>query len=98
MKPSPIKQNLGFAVGLLAFLSTYALLAPLQAGESGASVVVIFNSKMAESKQVAEYYAQRRQVPADHIFGFELPITESMTRVEFLEQLQNPLSKNLEAN
>ena len=103
MKKSGIQQigNLPFGSNLLAALVLTcgcALLAPLRAAEAGSSVVVIYNSKMAESKQVAEYYAQRRQVPASQVFGFELPVTESMTRVEFLEQLQKPLLKSLETN
>jgi uncharacterized protein (TIGR03790 family) len=73
-------------------------IAPVRAVDSGASVVVVYNSKMAESKEVAEYYAERRQVPPNQVFGFELPVTETMTRVEFLEQLQKPLLKKLEAN
>src|SRR5438477_4699598 len=79
-------------------LTWWAAVANLQAAESGASVVVVYNSKVAESKQIADYYAQRRQVPANQVFGLELPVTEAMTRIEFLEKLQNPLLKHLEAN
>src|SRR4051794_29126625 len=60
---------------LLLLLSPFAS-APLRAADSGASVVVVYNSKMAESKEVAEYYAERRQVPANQVFGFDLPVTE----------------------
>ncbi len=81
-----------------ALLAISTSIAPLWAAESGSSVVVVYNSTMPESKQVAEHYAQRRQVPASQVFGFELPATESMTRLEFLEQLQKPLLKNLQAN
>src|SRR3954468_4829635 len=69
-------------LGLL--LIGWAALAPLSATEAGTSVVVVYNSKMAESKEVAEYYAKRRQVPSNQVFGFELPVTESMTRLEYL--------------
>jgi len=79
---------------LLGFLAS----TPLRAADSGASVVVIYNSKMPESKEVADYYAQRREVPASQVFGFDLPVTEAMTRKEYLEQLQTPLLKKLEAN
>ncbi len=66
--------------------------------DTGADVVVVYNQKLPESKQVAEHYAARRQVPASQVFGFDLPLTETMTRTEFLEKLQAPLLKNLEAN
>src|SRR4051794_29115026 len=72
-----------FLIALL--LIGWAALAPLRAAETGTSVVVVYNSKMAQSKQVAEYYAKRRQVPSNQVFGFELPVTESMTRLEYLD-------------
>lgn len=67
----------------------------LQAADSGASVVVVYNQRLPESKAVAEYYARRREVPARQVLGFDLPVTETMTRAEFTEQLQKPLSKAL---
>jgi uncharacterized protein (TIGR03790 family) len=67
----------------------------LQAADSGASVVVVYNQRLPESKAVAEYYARRREVPARQVLGFDLPVTETMTRVEFTEQLQKPLAKAL---
>ncbi len=78
--------------------SVGALKVPARAADSGASVAVVYNTKMPESKNVAEHYARSRQVPADQVFGFDLPVTEAMTRTEFLDRLQNPLLKKLEAN
>jgi uncharacterized protein (TIGR03790 family) len=65
------------------------------AANPGAEVVVVYNSRLPESKQVADYYATRRQVPTNQVFGLELPVTETMTRTEFLDQLQKPLLKKL---
>jgi len=45
-------NRMRLAVVLAAF---NAGIAPLHAAESGTSVVVIYNSKMAESKQVADH-------------------------------------------
>src|SRR6266851_7308285 len=73
-------------------------LASLPAADSGSSVLVLYNSRVPESKEVAEYYAQKRAVPASQVLGLDLPATEAMTRSEYLEQLQNPLLKNLETN
>jgi uncharacterized protein (TIGR03790 family) len=66
------------------------------AANSGTQVVVIYNSRLPESKQVAEHYAQRRSVPADQLFGFDLPVTEEMTRTQFEEQLLRPLRERLD--
>lgn len=80
-------------------LALFALVAsPLSAAESGSSVIVIYNSRSAESRQVAEYYAQKRQVPTNQVLGFALPEkTEDISRAEYVDGLQKPLLKKLEA-
>jgi uncharacterized protein (TIGR03790 family) len=73
-----------------------AFLSSATTGGAATEVVVVFNSRVPESKEVAEYYAQRRQVPKEQVFGLELPTAEAMSRKEFLDQLQQPLLKKLE--
>ena len=68
-----------------------------RAAGPGDEVIVIYNTRVAESKQVADYYAQRRAVPSNQVVGFDLPADESMTRQEFLDKLQTPMLKHLEA-
>jgi uncharacterized protein (TIGR03790 family) len=87
MKKFPVQ----FAVLALA-------LAPLLARAGGNEVVVIYNSRLPESRAVAEYYAGARQVPANQIFGFALTTNEEMSRPEFRDTLQVPLAKRLEAD
>lgn len=77
--------------GLL--LSSFAL----RASPAGSEVVVVYNSRMPESKAVAEYYAQKRLVPKDQIFGFGLSTSNFMTRAEFRDALQKPLAKKIES-
>jgi len=72
------------------------LCSTLLAGAPGDAVVVIYNSRLPESKELAGYYVQRREVPTNQVFGFDLPVTETMTRGEFRDQLQKPLLKALE--
>ena len=64
--------------------------------EPGASVAVLYNSNLAASRELAEYYAARRHVPAAQLFGFELPDTEVITRGEFQSRLQKPLMRRLD--
>jgi uncharacterized protein (TIGR03790 family) len=45
---------------------------------------------------VADHYAQRRKIPADHIFGFALSTNEEISRVEFQDSLQKPLARTFE--
>ncbi len=66
------------------------------AAAGGDQVAVIYNSRLPESRELAAYYAQRREVPTNQVFGFELPTSETMTRAEFRDQLQKPLLKVLE--
>ncbi|MCX6894679.1 MAG: TIGR03790 family protein [Verrucomicrobia bacterium] len=70
--------------------------APLFAANAGDEVVVVFNSRLPESKAVAEHYAEVRHVPTNQVFGFNLSTNESISRQEFHDTLQKPLAKTLE--
>jgi uncharacterized protein (TIGR03790 family) len=69
----------------------------LRAAEHGAEVVVIYNTQVPESKGVADHYAARRHVPENQVLGLKLPTTETMTREEYRDQLENPLLHFLDA-
>ena len=71
------------------------MLAPWLAHAGGDEVVVIYNNNMPGSKLVAEHYAQMRHVPDTQVYGFDLPITEEMSRAEFRDELQFPLASRL---
>jgi uncharacterized protein (TIGR03790 family) len=73
-----------------------AMAGVLQAAGSGDEVVVIYNTRVPESKSVAEHYAERRQVPANQVFGFALNTNEVMSRKEYRDTLEKPLAKELE--
>jgi len=80
-----------FAVFLFA-------LAPLFVHAGGNEVVVIYNSRVPESKSVAEYYAKARHVPQNQIYGFRMTTNEVMSRDEFRDSLQLPLVRRLESD
>ena len=81
-------------VSLIVLLFVFA---PFFALAGGDEVVVVYNKKMPGSKEVAEYYAKMRQVPEKQVFGFSLPTSETMTRNEFSDSLENPLARKLES-
>lgn len=85
----------GIIGGMLFLLG--AALGAAEAGEAGDVVAVVYNAKLPESRQLAEYYAKRRNVPEAHLFGLDLPETETISRKEFQDKLQSPLLKKLEA-
>src|SRR5688572_28674944 len=68
---------------------------PLLAAEPGSTVVVIYNTEMPESKDVANYYAQKREVPTEQILGFALPKKEAISRIDYVEKLEKPLLEKL---
>jgi len=70
-----------------------AITLSLRAASPGDEVVVVYNSRVPESKGVAEHYAERRHVPAGQIVGLPLSTNESISRVEFRESLQQPLAQ-----
>src|SRR6185295_2687634 len=62
----------------------------------GDEVIVLYNSHLPQSKEIATHYAQRRGVPPSQIIGFDLTTNENMSRIEFRESLQRPLAAELE--
>src|SRR5580693_7998472 len=74
------------------------------AGSSGAcaaglgdQVVVVFNTRVPESRDVAEHYADRRQVPSDQVIGLDLPDDEVISRSDYRNLLEKPLLQILQA-
>jgi uncharacterized protein (TIGR03790 family) len=68
---------------------------PAQAANPGDEVIIVYNTRVPESKGVADYYANRRLVPANQIYGFALSTNEDMSRKEFRDALQKPLAQKL---
>src|SRR5882762_8468184 len=79
----------------LAFLGCAGAVV-MGAANAGDEVVIVYNSRVPESKEIAEHYAEQRHVPANQIFGFKLTVDEDMSRAEFRDSLQKPLAEALE--
>lgn len=60
-------------------------------------VLVVANKRVAESVQVARYYASRRGVPNNRICLIDCPQTEAVSRKEYVEQIENPIRSFLES-
>jgi len=63
----------------------------------GNEVMVVYNTRMPESKALAIYYARKRDVPEKQIIGLPLSQFEAITRKEYVENLQKPLLRKLES-
>jgi len=68
----------------------------LFAAESGEAVVVVYNTQMPGSKDVADHYAARRHVPENQILGLNLSTNETIARAEYQDQLEYPLLRFLD--
>lgn len=80
----------------LIIAALVAITCAIQAADTGDEVVLIYNTRVPESKSVAEHYAERRHVPANQIFGFAMNTNEVMSRKEYRDTLEKPLAKELE--
>src|SRR5215211_8274632 len=85
---------LALRVGAWIFFGFWVLgFGDLCMADTGADVVVVYNSRMPESKEVAEHYAKRRGVPASQLWGLDVSTSEAVTRTEYLEKIQSPILK-----
>ncbi len=66
------------------------------AAAQGNEVVVVYNTRVAESKDIADHYAAVRHVPAEQVIGLDVPEGETMARADFRNRLQLPLTRLLE--
>lgn len=59
-------------------------------------VAILANATSTESLAVAQHYAAKRGVPANHIVRLDLPLRDTLTRPEYEELLVAPLRRALE--
>ena len=55
------------------------------------AVVVVYNSKVPESRLLARYYAEKRSLPRENIVGLPMPESEEISRQQFNETIRDPL-------
>lgn len=58
------------------------------------SVAIIYNSASAESKELAEYYAKARNIPAENLIGLATSQKGKISRTEYASTIQDPLRKH----
>jgi uncharacterized protein (TIGR03790 family) len=68
------------------------------AGQLGQRVVIVYNEQQPEGRLLAEYYAQKREVPQERICRIRVRPAETITRREFNEQIREPLLRFLTRN
>jgi len=58
-------------------------------------ILVIANSDVAASVQIAQYYCAKRKVPKDNILALPLTTSETISRDDYEKQLAEPIRKKL---
>ena len=97
--PNAARESRAFTSAVrLVLVVHFALLSALslQAANPGDEVAIIYNTQVPESKDIAEYYAAMRHVPASHIFSVDIRLSEEIRRDEFRDKIQKPLIKALD--
>jgi uncharacterized protein (TIGR03790 family) len=94
LRVSTVRLNVNRLLSVLA-IAVYGTGLAARAANPGDEVVVVYNTRVPESKALADYYAARRLVPTNQIFGFPLSTNEDISRTEFRDALQKPLAQAL---
>jgi uncharacterized protein (TIGR03790 family) len=90
MHPSHLR-HLRFCLILLLVWCCLALVPSEAPALSARDLVVVYNRNVADSQDVATYYAEKRHVPPDNLVGVDVSTTEDMSRWEFDKKLSPPV-------
>ena len=83
----PARCVYAFAVCLLA-----SVLRPADVrAQTGANVLVVANEALPASVEIAEYYVQRRNVPANQLLKIRTSVADQVSRQEFERTIHNPI-------
>ena len=59
--------------------------------ELAAHLLVVYNSADPDSKGLAQYYADKRGIPAERVLAIKCPVTEEITRAQFDDTIRSPI-------
>jgi uncharacterized protein (TIGR03790 family) len=62
------------------------------------SVLVVFNSRSAESAQIAKIYAEARAIPADNLIGLDVANEIEISREDYQRSVERPLRAAFDRN
>jgi len=91
---SKLELNVNRLLAWLGILACSGAWAARAAGP-GDEVIIVYNTRVPESKGVADYYAEKRHVPAGQVYGFPMSTNEDMSRAEYRSALAEPLAQKL---
>ncbi len=69
---------------------------PVRTTREAAATAVIFNTRDPDSRGLAEYYAERRGIPAENLIGLDCPLEEEISRQQYTDTIEKPLREVFE--
>ncbi|MCE0499541.1 MAG: TIGR03790 family protein, partial [Methylacidiphilales bacterium] len=54
-------------------------------------LLVVYNQNDPDSKNLADYYASRRNIPPERVLGIACPLTEEITRPQYESTIRQPI-------
>lgn len=100
MTNDPLARDLGWRIGGVWLLVWSVVVGcsswllgqdPEPALDLNGETVVVYNRDFAQSRELAEYYAEKRGIPKERLIGLDCPMKDAMTRKEYNELLRKPL-------
>lgn len=79
---------------IIFILTSHLLVTAAKQSIARDAVAVLYNSNLPESKELAEFYASKRGIPAENMIGIPLSDKEIITRKQYVETIQDPLRKH----
>jgi len=81
-----------FRVVSFSYLLVFAFLAnSAQGGIDPATVVIVANASDDKSVELADYYAEQREIPSENVIALPFPEAETVAGMEFVEKIWDPL-------
>lgn len=96
--PTMVFAFISKRAALFALLMCLAATSAFARNSLSAATLVLFNSSDPESEELARYYAQKRDIPADQIVGLSCPSSEQISRADFDRTIAAPLREKMESN
>ena len=64
---------------------------PVRQTREARATLVVFNSRDPQSRELAEYYAGHRRIPAEQVVGLDCPLEEEISRQQYEDTIETPL-------
>lgn len=78
---------------VLIWLCFIAFCLPLSArAQSAQNVLVVINEASPESREVGDYYVQKRHIPTENIIRLQAPVSDEVDRATYQSRIESPIA------